>query len=113
MKKRVLLLALIFLTSTAAFTWARNGEPQFKLKISGSDVAGFDISVSYPDGEPTQCTVKVEVTFSATSAKAGKQVFEYTHTVRNTGSGWAWFDGPSALDKVPLLDAKIIGHSCA
>ena len=113
MKKLVLLLALVFLTSTAAFTWARNGEPQFKLQISGSDAAGFDVLVSYPDGEPTKCTVRVQVTFSAMSEKAGKKEFEYTHTVRNTGNGWAWFDGASALDKQSLLDAKILGTSCA
>jgi hypothetical protein len=113
MKKLVVLLTLVFLTSTAAFTWARNGEPQFKTQITGSDGAGFDILVSYPDGEPTKCTVKVEVTWGTMSKKTGKQEFEYTRTVHNTGNGWAWFDGASALDKTSLNDVKIIGTSCA
>lgn len=109
MKTLVLLLALIFLTSTAAGTWARNGEPQFKLETKSS---GFDVLVSYPDGEPTNCTVKVEVTFSATSPKAGTQKFEYTRTVHSTGNGWAWFGGEPKLDTF-LHDAKILGTSCA
>jgi hypothetical protein len=112
MKKLVLLLALIFLTSAPAFTWARDGEPQFKTQITGSDSAGFDVLASYPDGKPTKCTVKVEVTFSATSPKAGKKEYEYNGTVHRTGSGWAWFGGESALDKSPLLGVKMTNKSC-
>ena len=111
MKTLVLLLALIFLTSTAGGTWAGTGEPQFRLERN--DRVGFDIFVSYPDGEPRKCTVTVQVTWGIGSTKSGTQAYAYTQTVHNTGNGWARFDGASALDTTMLSDASIISRDCA
>ena len=103
-------LALILLTPASALAW--EGEPQFTIKTTGSDHAGFDVLASYPKGTPTQCTVRVEVTFSANSRKVGKEEFKYEGLVHPTGNGFAWFGGEAALDKSPLLDVKKTSSSC-
>jgi hypothetical protein len=110
MKKLVLLLALIFLTSAPAFTFARDGEPQFKIQPSSD---GFDVVVSYPEGTPRDCTVKVRATYSGLGRKAaGTQDFEYRGTVHNTGSGWAQFAVEPRLDSSPLSKAEMTSKYC-
>lgn len=110
--RRLVALGGLIGTLTTLPSFARDGEPQFKTRITGSDGAGFDVLVSYPGGKPTRCTARAEVSFSATSPKAGKKEFEYKGTVHNTGNGWAWFGGESALDKSPLRDVKLTSISC-
>ena len=117
MKKLVLLLVLSFLTSGVAYTFAtsRGDDPQFKVTITGSDHAGFDVDYSWPgEGQnPKKCTVKVEVTYSGLSKKSSKtETFEFEHQIHNSGSGWAYFDGKSALDDNPI-SASILSKSCS
>ena len=115
MKKLVLFLVLISVTFVAAFAYTRmpGDDPQFKIVITGSDKAGFDVEYSWPgEGkDPVECTVTVQVKYSA-NGKGGSEEFKMTHKVHNTGSGWAYFDGKSALDKFELLDVSIQSSSC-
>src|SRR5206468_2754697 len=75
MKKLVLLLVLSFLTSGVAYTFStsRGDDPQFKIKTTGSDGAGFDVDYSWPgEGkDPVECTVTVRVKYSANGNKGG------------------------------------------
>jgi hypothetical protein len=118
MKKLVLFLLLSFLTSGAAYTFAtsRGDDPQFKIVLTGSDKAGFDVDYSWPgEGkDPIECTVTVRVKYSANGDRGGgSEEFKMTHKIHNTGNGWQYFDGKSALDKSELLDASITNSSCS
>ena len=117
MKKLVLFLVFSFVTSAAAYNFspASVDGPQFRLEITGSDKAGFDVDYSWPgEQKPVSCTVKVEVRYSENGDKAGKtETFEFSRTVGSSGSGWGYFDGKSALDKVPFISAKITSSSCS
>jgi hypothetical protein len=117
MKKLVLFLLLILTVSAVAYALspASGDDPQFRIEITGSDKAGFDVQYSWPgEGkEPIECTVTVRVKYSANGDKGGNsEEFKWTHKIHNSSSGWAYFDGKSALDKFPLLDVSIQDHSC-
>src|SRR5258707_15075676 len=104
MKNLVLFLVLTLLTSGVAYTFAtsRGDDPQFKLLLNHDCSDGcFDVDYSWPgEGkEPIECTVTVKVTYSKLGKKdGGSEEFKMTHKIHNTGSGWAQFDGKSALD---------------
>ena len=118
MKKLVVLLVFTFVTSAAAYTFSPTvgDDPEFKVVTNKCSDGCFDVDYSYP-GEgrkPVSCTVKVEVRYSENGNKGGKtETFEMTRTVGSSGSGWGYFDGKSALDKIPLLSASITSSSCS
>jgi|HubBroStandDraft_6_1064221.scaffolds.fasta_scaffold53289_1 hypothetical protein len=113
MKKLGLFLVLILIVPAIAYA---GDDPQFKTETTGSDQAGFSVLYSWPgEGkEPIDCTVTVRVKYSKLGDKDGtSEEFKWTHKIHNTGSGWAFFDGKSALDKSALLDVSILSHSCS
>lgn len=119
MRKLILFLTLTLLTSAAAYAFLplrASDDPQFKITKTGSDGAGFDVDYSWPGegNDPKECTVTVRVKYSSLGDKAGQtEDFKMTHKIHNTGSGWAYFDGKSALDKSSLIDATIENSSCS
>jgi len=120
MKKLVFLLILALPISAAAYTLApsRTSDPQFKLLLNHDCSDGcFDVDYSWPgEGqEPIECTVVVKVTYSKLGKHedGGTEEFSMTHKIHNTGSGWALFDGKSAVDTSGLLRGEITSHSCS
>jgi hypothetical protein len=100
------------------FTPAFGDDPQFKLELTGSDSAGFSVLYSWPgEGkEPLSCTVRVLVTYSGLGRIRDRKTeeFKFTNKIHNTSSGWAYFDGKSALDNSQFSKVSIDrpGSSC-
>ena len=119
MKTLVFLLVLGLPISAAAYNFPSRGasDPQFKLLLNHDCSDGcFDVDYSWPgEGQETrECTVDVRVTFSKLGKHedGGTEDFSMTRTIHNTGSGWALFDGKSAVDTSGLLRGEITSHSC-
>ena len=109
------LVLLLVLSVAASFSSAASDGPEFRIfgLDRCSDHACFDIQYSYP-GEGRKvvnCTVKVTVTYNRNSSKADKrETFTFSRSVGSSGSGWAYFEGKSALDNKPIEVARIEGN---